>query len=178
MLKGLLYGVLLASSLAMLLFFIGFVCWQLGLSWLMVGSYGLASNILLAAFAALLFVGCGLLLLALYRQAADYLSREHRALRRLIMLHGFRQQANQRVNLEKRQQFYRAQFKRQRLLLANNQKHCRELFQAINGELKASLEPSLYQSFYQNLKQLHKQSNSQAMLALRDQALCRTSVIG
>ena len=169
---------LFACSLAMLLFFIGFVCWQLGLSWLTAGSYGLASNILLAAFAALLLLGCGLLLLALYRQIAEYLSREQRALRRLVMLHGFRQQANQRVALEKRQQVYRAQFKRQRLMLADHQKHCRELFKAINVELKATLEPTLYKSFYQDLQQLHKQSNSQAMLALREQALCRTSVIG
>lgn len=178
MLKGLLYGALLACSLAMLLFFIGFVCWQLGLSWLAAGSYGLASNILLAAFSALLLLGCGLLLLALYRQIAEYLSREQRALRRLLTLHGFRQQANQRIALEKRQQLYRAQFKRQRLMLADQQKHCRELFKAISVELKNTLEPTLYKAVYQDLQQLHKQSDSQAMLALREQALCRASATG
>lgn len=178
MFKGLLYGALLAASLAMLLFFIGFVCWQLGLIWLAVGSYGLASNVLLAAFAALFLLGCWMLLLALYRQVAGYLSCEQRILRRLLVLHGFRQQAMQRVVLEKRQQLYRAQFKRQRLMRADQHKHCRELFKAINVELKATLEPTLYKAAYQELQQLHKQSNFQAMLALREQALCRASAIG
>lgn len=178
MTKGIVYGVLVVCSLAMLMFLAGFICWQLGLSWLTSLSYVVAGNLMLLAFGALLLLGSWLLLLAACREVAGYFRREHRALRKLLMLQGYHQHARQLGAQQKRQLFYWSQFKRQNLLVANDKKHSRMLFKAINAELKNKLEPEVYKSLHQDLKRLNKQSNPQAMLALRDQALCQTSVIG
>jgi len=178
MTKGILYGVLLVSSLAMLMFLFGFVFWQFGLSLITSLWYSLAGNILLLAFGGLCLLGCWFLVLSIYWEIARYFYREHRLLRKLLMLHSQHQLSRQRLALEKRQQLYWNQFKRQRLLESNHKKHSRVLFKAIEAELKNALAPNDYKVLHQDLKRLHKQSNPQAMLALRDQALCQTSLIG
>ncbi len=178
MTKGILYAVLLACSLAMLMFLAGFTGWQLGLFRLAEWCYGLAGKTMLLAFAVLLLLGCGLLLLAVVHGFSGYFHREQRILRHLSRLKAQHRHVGQRTMLEKSQQFYWSQFKRQRLLAANDKKHSLELFKAIEAELKKNLEPEVYKVLRRDLQRFYQQSNPQAMLSIRDQALCRTSGAG
>lgn len=168
-----LYGVLLACTLAMLLLLTGFAAWQLEAPWLSGKSYALAGSLMLLAFSCLLLLGGGLLLRTVYLGVADYFAGDARALRRVWMLHSHKRNAGQRMLLEKRQIHYWHQLKRQRMLTADDKKHSRALFKAINAELQESVAPERYKALRKHLKQHRKQVNPQAMLALRDQELCR-----
>ena len=178
MTKVVLHSVLLGCGLAMLLLLAGFGCWQLGWVWLAGWSYTWAGNLLLLAFVTLLVLAGGLSLRAIYKELAAYFHREARAVRRVLMLQIRKHNARQRLLLEKRQLHYLSQLKRQRLLAANNKKHSRALFKAIAKELQVSVAPDSRKTLQKHLKQHYKQANPQAMLALRDQVLCRSSSAG
>lgn len=164
----------MAFCLAMLMFVAGFAAWQLGLVWLASVLYPLATKIILLAFGVLFLLGVGLLIRVCCRNIVLYFRREAMAMRRVIMLQVRQRDAKQRLMLEKRQIYYLNQLKRQRLLAANNKQHSRELFNAISVELKGHDGlPGGEESLHKSLKQHHSQANPEAMLALRDQVLCR-----
>jgi len=169
---------LLTFGSAIMLFLTGFACWQLGMAWLATGFYTLAAKVTLLAFALLLLLLGGLMLQALYQGVALYFRRETIALRRVAMLQMRHHDAKQRFFLEKRQIYYLNQLKRQRLLVADDKKYSGELFKAINTELKHCMVSINYKAARKELKQYHKQANSQAMLELRKQVLCRSSIVG
>ncbi|MCK9607311.1 MAG: hypothetical protein M0R33_12790 [Methylomonas sp.] len=178
MTKIVLYAVLFTCSLAMLLLTVGFSCWQLGwfnwASWF----YPLAGKIILSAFLLLLMLGCGLFIHALYVELAVYFRWDAVALRRVAMLRQLHSDARQRLLVEKSQIHYLYELKRQRLLIADNKKHSRALFKAVSAELQQSVEPDSFKSLQKHLKQHRNQANPQAILALRDQVLCRSSIAG
>jgi hypothetical protein len=173
MLKAVLYLAFVACSLAMLMFVAGFAGWQLGLAWLTGALYQLAAKIILSAFALLSLLGAGLIMLAFYQGMLLYFRREAVAMRRVIRLQARQRDIGQRQLLEKRQIYYLSQLKRQSLLAADNKRHSHQLFKAISAELKSYCLPVGYQSLHKSLKQYHKQANPEAMLALRNQVLCR-----
>lgn len=169
------YGGLVIGSLAMLLFVAGFVSLQLGLVLLMGLFYLLASKILLLALVVLALLGLAALIKAIGRELLGYFDAESAALRRLLSLQRYRQDARQQAVQQQKQLHYWALFKRQRLLAANNRKHLRALSAAIEGELRAGqsqLTPSHYQSLRKALRQYYKRADVEAMLALRQQIPC------
>jgi len=170
--------ILLAFGGAMLLFLTGFVGWQFGLAWMVTGLYLLAAKATLLAFALLLLLLASLSLQAVYQGLSQYFGRETIALRRVTMLQMRHHDAGLRFLLERRQTQYLNQLKRQRLLIADDKKHSTELFKSINTELKHYMTPVNYKAVRKELKQHHKQANSEAMLALRKQVLCRSSIVG
>ena len=169
---------LLSFGGAMLLFLGGFAGWQLGIAWLTTSLYTLAAKAILLAFALLLLLFVGLMLQTLYQELSLYFRREAIALRRVAMLQMREHEARLRFLLERRQIHYLNQLKRQRLLVADDKKHSGELFKAINSELKHYMAPTNYKAVHKELKQHHKQANSQAMLELRKQVLCQSSIAG
>ncbi|MCQ8106306.1 hypothetical protein NP590_19535 [Methylomonas sp. SURF-2] len=178
MTKITLYAVLWIASLAMILLVTGFVGWRLGWPGLAVFLYPLAGHIMLLAFSLLLLLGCGLFLRALYRELVVYFHGEAAAVRRLAMLRISRHHAVQRRPLERDQIQYLYELKRQRLLTADNKKHSRALFKAISAELRHSVEPDRFRTLQRHLKQHRSQVDPQAMLALRERVLCRSSSAG
>lgn len=174
MLKSTLYAILGAFGFAMLLFVTGFAGWHLGMAWLTATLYPVAIKIILLASAVMLLVQTGLMLQALYRGLSLYFRRETMAMRRVLMLKILQHDARQRLLLEKRQMRYLTQLKRQRLLADNDKKQSGELYKAISAELQSCMTPESYKTLRNDLKRHHKQSNPQAMLALRDQVLCRS----
>ncbi len=178
MLKKTLYGILSAASLSMLLLLAGFVCWQVEVFWLAGGLYHLAGKLLLFVFVCGYLLACCQVIWNVFQAVAGYFSREQRSLRRLLMLQGYRQNCAQTVKSEMRQQRYRFQFKRERLLAADDRKHSLILFKSIQAELKPCLTPAAYRVMLKDLRRFHRSANTQAMLALREQALCRDLVSG
>lgn len=178
MTKIVLYAVLLSCSLAMLLLIAGFTSWQLG--WFVWAGwfYPLAGKVLLSAFLLLLMLGCGLFMQALYAELAVYFRLDAMAFRRVATLLRQQHDARQRLLLEKSQIRYLYELKRQRLLAADNKKHSRALFKAVSAELRQSVEPDSFKSLQKHLRRHCKQANPQAMLALRDQVICRSSIAG
>lgn len=171
-------GILLTFASALLLFLAGFAGWQFGLVWLAAGLYALASKAILLAFLLMLLLQTGLMLLALYRGLSQYFRREAMAWRRVAMLQKRHRDASQRFLLERSQAYYMAELKRQRLLSADDKKHSVELFKAIDAELKKHTTAVEYKSVRKELKQHRKQADLQAMLALREQVLCQSSIVG
>ncbi|MCQ8129592.1 hypothetical protein [Methylomonas rivi] len=178
MTKIILYSVLWVCSLAMVLLVAGFIGWRFGRPELPACLYPLAGRIMLSAFLLLLLLGCGLFLQALYRELAVYFRWDAVALRRVAMLQRLQYDARQRVLLERTQIHYLYELKRQRLLAADNKKHSRALFEAVSAELRQSVEPDSFKSLQKHLKQYRSQVNPRAMLALRERALCRSSIAG
>lgn len=176
--KVILYAVLATASLAMLLLLMGFVCLQLGLAGLVGLLYGLAGKLILLAFGLLILLGCGSVLQAIYNELAAYGRREAAALRRLLMLQMLKENHSQRVQQEKKQLRYWQEFKRQRLLAANNKKHSRELYKAITAELQTAIAAERYKALQKQLKHYRNQAKPEAMLALREQVLCQSSNAG
>ena len=176
--KVILYAVLATASLAMLLLLMGFVCLQLGLAGLVGLLYGLAGKLMLLAFGLLMLLGCGSVLQAIYKELAAYGRREASALRRLLMLQMLKENHTQRVQQEKKQLRYWQEFKRQRMLAANNKKHSRELYKAITAELQTAIAAERYKALQKQLKHYRNQANPEAMLALRKQVLCQSSNAG
>ena len=176
--KLILYAVLATASLAMLLLLIGFVCLHLGLAVLTGLIYGLAGKIMLLAFGLLMLLGSGLVLQAIYKELAAYLRREASALRRVLTLQMRKESNNQLIQQEKKQLRYWQEFKRQRLLAANNKKHSQDLYNAISAELQKSITAERYKVLQKQLKHYRKQANPDAMLALRAQVLCQSSNVG
>jgi hypothetical protein len=160
----------------MLLFVVGFVCFQLGLALLTTLFYALAGKVMLLAFGMLALLGLAALLLGLWRELRGYFRRDSAALRRLWALQSQQKQIAQRSAAEWRQLQYLHRFKRQRLLAANNRKHLRALFDAIYQELqtvKTQLPTATYQAMRKALRHHHKRADAEAMLALRQQITCR-----
>lgn len=172
----LLYSALLICSLAMLLFVVGFLCLQLGLSLLTTLFYAVAGKIMLLAFGLLLLLGAGAVAAAVWRELRAYSCREAAALRRFLAVKSRQADADLYRTQASRQLLYLSHFKRQRLLAANNRKHLRELFDAINKELQAvrsQLPAATYKSLRKALRNHHKRADASAMLALREQIPCR-----
>jgi hypothetical protein len=178
MTKIALYTVLSICSLAMMLLVAGFFSWQLGWPALAACLYPLAGHIMLMAFLLLLLLGCGLLWQALYQELAVYFRWDAMAVRRLVMLRIQQHNARQRRLMEASQIQYLVELKRQRLLAADNKKHCHALFKAVSAELQQSVPADSFKSLQKHLKRHRNQANSQAMLDLRERALCRSSTTG
>lgn len=178
MVGNILHGILLTFGSGILLLLAGFAGWQFGLVWLATGLYALAAKAILLAFSLLLLLQVGLMLQTFYQWVSLYFRRETTALRRLATLQMRRRDARQRFMLERRQIYYLNHLKRQRLLAADDKKHSVELFKVINAELKHCMAPTYYKAVHKELKQHHKQADSRAMLALRKQVLCRSSITG
>lgn len=168
----LLYSALLIGSAAMLLFVIGFVCFQLGLGLLTSLFYVVAGKIMLLALGLLLTLGAAALMAAVWRELTGYLGREAAALRRILAVTVRQADVANYTVQQSRQIRYLNHFKRQRLLAANNRKHLRELFDAVNRELqavKSELPATTYKSLRKALRNHHKQADAEAMLVLREQ---------
>lgn len=163
---------LLLSSVAMLLFMLGFLCLQLGLALLMDLFYLLASKVMVLALAGLALLGLAALCRAVCGDLHRYFRRESVVLRRLLFLHGSRQVLQQQTIAEAQQIGYWARFRRQRLLAADNRKQVRALAAAINDELQArstQLSASRYKTLRSALRKYRKQADFAAMLSLRQQ---------
>lgn len=174
--RPLLYGALSICSFAMLLFVVGFVCWQFGLVLLTSLFYLVASKIMLLAFVLLVSLGLVALIGAIRRDLAAYFNKESIALRRLLSVRASQCEARRRLSGESRQLRYWSHFRRRRLLAADNKKRLRELFTAINLELqsmKNKLPADSYRAFSKALRQYHRHADAEAMLLLRKQLLCR-----
>lgn len=176
MAKALIYCILLIASLAMLLLVAGFCLALLGLSVFTAGCYFLAAKALLLAMGLLLLLAVAGLLKSVWRELKAYFNREASLLRHLFAL-GYRQRnALQRTLQEQRQLQYFYQCRRQHLLKANNRKHTRELYSAIERELhdeKARLSVESYRTLHKALRLSYKKADAAAMLALRQQIPCR-----
>lgn len=171
-------GILLLFVSALLLFLTGFAGWRFGLVGLAAGLYALANKAILLAFLLMLLLQTSLMLLAFYRGLSQYFRPEAVAWRRVAMLQKRYRDASQLFLLERRQAYYMAELKRQRLLSANDKKHSIELFKAIDAELKKHVTPGEYKSVRKELKHYRKRADLQAMLALREQMLCQSSIVG
>lgn len=178
MFKNILHGILLTFGCAILLFLIGFAGWQLGVNWLAGGLYALAAKIICLAFALLLLLHTVWALQAFWQGLLHYFGGEAIALRKIAMLQICQRNARQRVLLEKRQLYYLNQIKRQRLLMADDKKQSNALFKVINAELRQYSTSLGYKALRKELKHHRKRANTQAMLALREQALCQSSNVG
>jgi hypothetical protein len=160
----------------MLLFLVGFVFFQLGLSLFTTLLYHIAGKMLLLGFALLLALGLYKLLLGLWIDIRAYFSQEAHSVRRVLHIYGKKQHTAQLKTFRHQQLHYSSQFKRQRLLAADNQKQLHSLYQAIRQELetnKALMPPQHYQDLYKALRKQFKQADANAMLALRAQIPCR-----
>lgn len=171
-----LYLLLTVANMAMLLFLCGFVLTQLGLAWLAALLYGWASKLLLLVFAALLLLAVFALINAIWRQLADFFDGELRAKRRLLAL-SLRRQDSEILQTERSRQLrYFQQFKRQRLIAADDKKQLHALFAAIQNELKhhkASTSPLAYNQLKKSLQQAFKRADAEAMIAIRRQFPCQ-----
>ena len=171
----LIYSILAIGTAAMLLFVAGFVCFELGLSYLTAGVYFLAEKMLLLAFALLMLLGGLALIRALQHELQAYFCQEAAALRRLLAIHLRTNALTRRNALQARQIRYFSRLKHQRLLAADNRKQLRALHRAIQQELmtvKNRMPANNYQALCKDLRQHHKQADAQAMLALRQQIPC------
>ena len=176
MLTTLFYIALLAASLAMLLFFIGFILMQAGLPWLTTLFYGIASKVLLLTMLSLAGLALLALLLTIWRELRGYFSRESFALRRILSLHNHQRNLKQRTAQEWRQLHYLNRFKRHRLLAANNRKHLRELFDAVNRELqtvKTQLPSAKYRTLQKALRRCYRRGDVDGILSVRGEMQCR-----
>lgn len=176
MLTTLFYIGLFTASFAMVLFLIGFIFMQVGLPWLTTLFYGIASKILLLTMLSL--AGLALLALALtvWRELRHYFSRESFALRRILSLHNHQRNLKQRTAQQWRQLHYLNRFKRHRLLVANNRKHLRELFDAVNRELqtvKTQLPNAKYRHLKKALRRCYRQGDVDGILSVRGDMQCR-----
>jgi len=172
----LLYGILVIASLAMLLFVVGFICFQLSLGMLTTLFYAVAGKMLLSAFALLLISAIITALMVIAQELSAYFQQDAAALRQVLAAHTRRQHLQQQAEQENRQLAYVQRMKRLRLLAANDRKHLRSLYIAIHLELqaiKAQLPANHYATMRKTLRQYHKRADAKAMLALRQQILCR-----
>jgi hypothetical protein len=176
--KIILYAVLATASLAMLLLLAGFGCLNWGLAGLTALIYGLAGKLMLSAFSLLLLLGCSLLLQSIHRELAGYWRRDVCALRRVLVLQMRHDNSCQRLQQKKKQLRYWQELKRHRLLAANNRKHSRDLYKALSAELRPAMAADRYKAFQKQLKHYRKQANPEAMLVLREQAICQSSSAG
>ena len=176
MLTTLFYIALLVASLAMVLFFIGFILMQAGLPWLTTLFYGIASKVLLLTMLSLFALALIGLALTVWRQLRRYFSRESFALRRILSLHNHQRNLKQRTVEQSRQLHYLNRFKRHRLLVANNRKHLRELFDAVNRELQAvktQLPSAKYRRLRKALRRSYRQGDVDGILSVRGDMQCR-----
>ncbi len=174
--KRLLICVMVVASLAMLLLVIGFVFWKLGLGFVGGFLYWLAGKSLLLAFGLLVALAAMALLAAIWRELRGYFSTESRALRRVLCLRTRGLNARQNWLAQTRQLRFWAGLKRKTALQANNRRHLRSLFRAIDADLqgaKTQLSQFDYRRLRKALRQYHKQADIAAMLALREQLPCR-----
>jgi len=176
MAKRLLISVMTVASLSMLLFVIGFVCWKLGLGFVSGALYWLAGKIMLLAIGLLVALAAMAFLAALWRELRGYFSAEARTLRRLLSLRVRGLNAQRYWLAQTKQLRYWTGLKRKAALQANNRRHLRTLFRAINADLqavKSQLPQPDYQHLRKALRQYHRQADIAAMLALREQLPCR-----
>lgn len=176
MAKALLTCVIVVASLAMLLFVIGFVFWKLGLAFVGGLLYWFAGKTMLLAFGLLIVLAVMALLATLWRELRGYFSAEARALRRLLCLRSRGLNAKQYWLAQTRQLRFWNGLKRKAALQANNRRHLRSLFHAINADLqraKTQLPQVDYRRLRKALRQYHKRADIAAMLALREQLPCR-----
>lgn len=173
--RGVLFALMMAS-LAMLVFVVGFICWQLGLALWAALIYRLAGIALLLAFCGLSLLGVWSLSRALVQTILAYFSAEARALRRLLSLRIRRDESRNRLLAQARQLRFWARIKRQRLADRDDKRQLRALFRAIDDELKAAkaqFGARRCQLLRKALRQHLKQADVHAMLALREQCTCR-----
>ncbi len=174
--RRLLYGVMAIASVAMLMFVAGYVLWRLGLAMLTGIVYFVAGKLMLLVLAALVLLGLAAAIDAVRQDVGAYFDREAMALRRLLSLFARRNDERRQFQQQATQLRYWAQVRRRRLLAANNRKHVRALFKAVDGELRAAkpqLPPRSYQQLRKALRGSLKREDVEAILALRRQLPCR-----
>ena len=172
----LIYAIFWLLSVAMLILVCGFLCFQMGFGLLTGICYSVASYMMLVCFGMLILIGLLTTLVSIYGDLRSYFCREATALRRLLAVQMQKNNHAQRTELKFRQLQYFSRFKRQRMLMADNRKHLRVLYDSINQELqqaKPQIPKDSYHLLYQSLRRYHKQANAAAMLALRQQIPCR-----
>lgn len=177
MVARLLYGLLLIASLAMILFILGFIGFKLGIVWLSVLLYAIAGKVLLLVFALLLLLGFVLITHSIVADLRSYFVKEAMAKRQVLFMQNKKQHFARLSAFKSQQLYYFHQFKRQRLLAADDKKQRAKLYAAINEELiaiKHKMPVKHYQLWQKTLRRYHKQADANAMLALREQIkLCQ-----
>jgi hypothetical protein len=172
----LLISVMMIASLAMLLFVLGFVFWKLGLGFVGGFLYWIAGEGMLLAFGLLLGLGALALLAGLWRELRLYFNAEACALRRVLCLRTRALNARHYWLAQTKQLRFWTGLKRKTALQANNRRHLRSLFLAIDADLlgaKSQLPQVDYRQLRKALRQYHRQADIEAMLALREQLPCR-----
>lgn len=164
------------ASVAMLLFVMGFIFWQLhGMLWAAL-LYRLAGLAMLSAFSGFLLLGLGSLLASVVHDLCAYCSKEARALRRILSLRARSADSRKRLSEQARQLRFWGRIKRQRILARDDRRQLRSLFLAIDTELKSTrthFEVERYRSLRKALRHHLKQADAKAMLAIREQCSCR-----
>lgn len=174
--RRLLYGVMIVASAAMLMFVAGYVLWRLGLAMLTGIVYFVAGKLMLLVLVALVLLGLAAAIDAVRKDVGAYFNREAMAMRRLASLLVRRNDSRGQLRQQSRQLRYWAQVRQRRLLAANNRKHLRALFKAVDGELRAAksqLPPRSYRELRKALRGCLGREDVEAMLALRQQLPCR-----
>lgn len=165
------FSTLIIASGAMLLFVLGFLCWQLGLAMWAAVIYRLAGLGMLMAFSSLLLLGLLSLLIAIGRDLRGYSSVEARALRQLLSVYKRGNDQRQRMFAQAKQLRFWAHVKRRRLLARDDRRQLRSLFLAIDTDLKIArqrLTREHYKDLRKALRNYRKQADVEGMLALRE----------
>jgi hypothetical protein len=171
-----LYLILVIASLGMLLLVLGFIGFQFGWVDLTSRFYSLASKALLISFGLFFVFGVISLVCGLFDELRAYFRREAVALRRVWSLQAQKIHQAQQTTLQLRQLRYLQQLKHRRLQEADNKKQLHALYKSIYQELNAErlrFTSKRYQTLLKLLRQHHKQADAKAMLALREQIICR-----
>lgn len=165
------FSTLMIASGAMLLFVLGFLCWQLGLSMWAGVIYRFAGMGMLMAFSSLLLLGFLSLLMAIGGNLRAYLSVEARALRRLVSVQNRDCDQRQRVSAQTQQLHFWTHIKRRRLLALDDRRQLRLLFDAIDADLKTAKERltrERYKELRKTLRNYRQRANVEGMLTLRE----------
>lgn len=160
----------------MLLFMAGFICLHFGMAVPATLLYSLASAFLLLAFAILMLSGIGVFLSGMLRDARRFFGPEAAAIRRLLAIYHQKNQQTRILLFKHRQIQYFSQFNRQRLLAADNKKQFRELYKAVNRELRAAkttMPSAGYRVLRKALRDARGSADPAAILALRQRISCR-----
>ncbi|WP_150048974.1 MULTISPECIES: hypothetical protein [Methylomonas] len=173
MVKAIVYGVLLACSLAIGLMLTGFFCWRFDIPLAADFCYAWANKLLLLGFGWMLVLGVFLVVRAIALGLFDFFDRKAVAQRQLASLTVRRQDAERQACLEKSQQHYWLQIKRSRLLAADNKKQSRQLYQSIRAEIAVMVPEAELEQAWKDLKRHKRLADTQAMLTLRQKLLCR-----
>jgi len=174
MVKSIVYGVLLACSLAMGLMLAGFFCWRFENPLAADFCYAWANKMLLLGFGWMLVLGVFLVARAIVLGLLGFFDRKTVAQRQLASLTVRRGDAERQAFLEMSQQHYWLRIKRSRLLAADDKRQSRQLYKSIRAEIAGKLPEAELEQVWKDLKRHKRLADTQAMLTLRQKILCRS----